>query len=728
MFDTLERRMLLAVTQDATFPTVSALPTTGAFDEDAVGIVGFLQVLDDDKIVTGGSISTNTTVQRQLRVARFDADGQLDPTFGGGDGLSAAVDVPDSGRVATRGAVQSDGKVLLATTTEDGFAVVRFNADGSTDTTFGGVDGVAVIGGFGNPTNTDVHNPSVALTTDGDIVVIGSSAQVENALFYAARLNGDGTLDTGFGDGGRLTIDPDDIEAGFTMARAHDVAALAGGKVVILVELGTPQESNRKPALMQLDAAGDFDTSFSGDGKLPFEFDVDENGDEAGALLVQGDGKIVVVGSTQTGTNSTAITRFNANGTVDGAFGTNGVGRAAPPFQREPYDITTDSDGNFIVTLSTEISRFTPDGDPDTQFAPGGTAETDFGGLFPFDLDSQDRAIVNTGGQLARLFLSDEDRPDVELGTNGTLIVTGESGTADNTITIALSADDIVVTRNGVATSFDADAVADIDIVTFDGDDTITVSVDRPVKLRTGDGANDITLADGNHTITGGGGVDDITAGDGNHVVVSGGGNDVVVLGTGRTTVLGGDGNDTITTGGGNDEIQGEAGSDSISSGGGDDIVFGGIAIGEFRGAGGADGDNVIDGGDGNDFLVGADGRDTIRGGAQKDIIIGFNHSDLLIGGGGKDKIAGGGGRDRIRGGGGNDQLDGGDGDDRVAGGAGDDKVFGGAGLDQLNGDDGDDLFFAQDDAIDQIDGGAGENTAVEFDDEDEIVNAVEGV
>ena len=740
MLERLERRSLLAVTVDPSFPEPSALPTDGVDENGAVSHAGLLEVITGDRIVTGGLVYNINSPTRHLRAARYNADGTLDTTFGGGDGLSPLIEIPNARGPSSRGVLQGDGKIVLVAATGDGFGIVRFNADGTIDSTFGGGDGLTTVGGFDTSRGGATYTPRVAVTSDGDIVVIGSEAELSpdigTRFLFAARFDADGTLDTGFGTGGRLTIAPDAIFGQVDAIVNFDVEALSGGKVLILAHVGDSVGEPDRPVLIQLNPDGSYDNAFSGDGRLTFEFNPGGDGaDEAGALLVQDDGRIVVAGAG--GNESTlghvvTLARFNANGTPDTAFGTNGVGFGGSPFQREYYDLQQDNDGNFVVTVWGTIARFTSAGDPDTQFAPDGTerALQVTGRLLAFD--SQNRALVDTGA-IQRLFLTDEQRPDVALGANGRLLITGESGAADNTITVALSGDDLVVTRNGVATNFDAGAVVDIDIVTFDGDDTITVSVDRPTKVVAGDGANTLALGDGNHTVSGGDGADDITAGDGSHSVEAGAGNDTVTLGTGLNTVLGGAGNDTITTGDGDDEIYGDAGSDHIGSGGGDDLVFGGSKpdVGFWTsfansGFGGEpDGSNIINGGDGDDLLIGAGGHDSLYGGAHRDTLVGFAGSDLLSGGGGKDKIAGLGGKDRIYGGAGDDQLAGDNHADRIHGGDGDDTLYGGAGADTLHGNAGADVFFAQDGAADSLNGGDGEDAAGDADEED-ILESVE--
>jgi Ca2+-binding RTX toxin-like protein len=470
-------------------------------------------------------------------------------------------------------------------------------------------------------------------------------------------------------------------------------------------------------------------------------------------LIVQGDGKIVVAGLDGDGDDSNfanrpALARFNADGALDTTFGTNGVGfcGGATPLtdSAPPTVVGVDSAGRFVGITSTGMVRWTPQGDADTTFGPDGELDlptVQFGFTRAIAIDAEDRVLYPSRRELFRVV--DQPRPVMALGSNGSIIITGDAGSADNTVTIAQSGANVVVTRNGVTTNFPAADVHGLDILMFDGDDTITSSIDVMAALiNLGDGANTLTLGDGDANITSGAGNDHITVGDGDHTITTAAGNDSITTGNGQMTIDGGDGNDSIATGSGNDSIQAGSGNDTITAGGGNDTVFAGFGADSVVGGAGDDllvgsfdltgsesedlsvnGDNVIHGGDGDDLLIGGNRRDSLYGGANKDILVGRAGSDLLAGGGGKDRIAGNGGRDRIYGGAGDDQLDGGVHDDRVFGGDGNDRIFGGRGIDILHGDAGDDRFLAKDNEADQLDGGAGTNTAVAFDDIDELLN-----
>src|SRR5438874_8527210 len=211
MFESLECRRLLAITVDPTFPNPEALPVDNPGGE--ISVPGFLQVLSSGKIVTGGVLSPHDVTR--FRVARFNADGTPDTSFGSGDGISDTLDI-GTGIVSTSilisdGAIQSDGKIVLAAGTLTGFAVARYNADGTIDTSFGGdgspandvngLPGIEIIDAGIAQSGDEIDHPSVAIAPDGHIYVVGDwkADGVEGAALFVTRLNADGSIDTDFG-------------------------------------------------------------------------------------------------------------------------------------------------------------------------------------------------------------------------------------------------------------------------------------------------------------------------------------------------------------------------------------------------------------------------------------------------------------------------------------------------------------------------------------------------
>ncbi|KAF0160768.1 MAG: hypothetical protein FD157_4176, partial [Rhodocyclaceae bacterium] len=132
-----------------------------------------------------------------FKLAQFNADGTLDMSFGGGDGIT---EIPLSGNSRPI-AVQADGSILVAGTADGHLTLARFTAAGMLDTTFNGSGyATAYIG-------VSSYAGSIAVQADGKIVVGGGSNNGANTDFAVARFNTDGTLDTGFNGYGVATRD-----------------------------------------------------------------------------------------------------------------------------------------------------------------------------------------------------------------------------------------------------------------------------------------------------------------------------------------------------------------------------------------------------------------------------------------------------------------------------------------------------------------------------------------
>ncbi|MGH8863643.1 MAG: delta-60 repeat domain-containing protein, partial [Burkholderiales bacterium] len=228
--------------------------------------------------------------------------GDLDPSFGG-DGL---VDTDFTGGFDQINALvrQPDGKLVAAgraTVTNDNFALARYNVDGSLDTSFGG-DGL-VDTAFGVGVDQAF---ALVLQPDGKLVAAGRGQIPGGSTNFAlARYNVDGSLDTSFGGDGKVDTD---FAAGTDQAFALVLQPQPDGK---LVAAGPRAASggNDNFALARYNSDGSLDTSFDGDGKVDTDFAAGT--DQAFALVLQSDGKLVaagrafvqVVGSMATTTN-----------------------------------------------------------------------------------------------------------------------------------------------------------------------------------------------------------------------------------------------------------------------------------------------------------------------------------------------------------------------------------------------------------------------------------------
>ena len=191
----------------------TALVGTG---DSPVTLAAGVVLQPDGKVVLGGSARLEIG-HTGLALARFTAGGSLDSTFGNGGVVLTDLGV-DSGFLA-RVALQTDGKLVVTGSTKPSggngeMVIARYEADGALDTSFGGGDGLVFVARTGYQDGAN----DLAIQSDGKIVIVGSEGEPPtpgdpptpgSSNFLIVRLDSDGSLDTGFGSGGRALVDLD---------------------------------------------------------------------------------------------------------------------------------------------------------------------------------------------------------------------------------------------------------------------------------------------------------------------------------------------------------------------------------------------------------------------------------------------------------------------------------------------------------------------------------------
>ncbi len=320
----------------------------------------------DGKIVAAGFLF-DETANLDFAVARYEADGSLDATFDL-DG-KARTDFFGLDDIANAVALQPDGKIVLAGTARVGFdlsiALARYNASGSLDTGFG-VGGKAIVAGF-----TGIAY-GVAIQPDGKILVAGSH-------FAAVRFNPDGSLDAGFGKGGKVVVE------GFG---ANALTLQPDGKIVVVGVINTASGTGDDFAVLRFDSDGSPDKSFGSGGVVATDFF--GHGDLARAVALQPDGRIVVGGGAADSAGSHfAVARYNTDGSLDTSFG--GDGRQTTDlsgFDELVFGVAVQSDGRIVAAgfafgaslYDFALVRYTAEGAEDTTFGTSGRITTDFFG------------------------------------------------------------------------------------------------------------------------------------------------------------------------------------------------------------------------------------------------------------------------------------------------------------------------------------------------------------
>ena len=286
-------------------------------------------VQPDGKIVTAGDASSvlNGT---DFGVARFNIDGSLDNSFGDPDPLNptlrrgytitaitAKYDFARGGLV-----LQPDGKLLVHGTTSDGMkddvVLVRYNTDGTLDTSFG--SGGKVI--LGRTRNTPYGD--VAIQTDGRIIVGGTTQD----KFALARLLPNGTLDTSFGSGGLVLANPNTTggsAVGLSLAIQRVPAYTGEERIVVGGYSLTSVNGPRVWTLMRFKPNGATDLTFGTAGTVKTAFS--GFGETLKSVVIDYSNRIVAGGQTYTANGvcgnyviDFAIARYTENGGLDASF------------------------------------------------------------------------------------------------------------------------------------------------------------------------------------------------------------------------------------------------------------------------------------------------------------------------------------------------------------------------------------------------------------------------
>ena len=264
----------------------------------------------DGKLVVAGYSDNGSN--NHFALVRYNDNGSLDTSFNGTGKVSTAIgSISD---YSSSVAVQTDGKILVAGYAhnanndfgEDRFALVRYKANGSLDTSFNGTGKLTTdLSGLD-------YGSSVAVQRDGKIVVAGSSADNSsgNDDFALVRYNANGSLDTSFNGTGKVITDLGISFSGSLLdplTSGRSVAVQSDGKIVVA---GNVSGSNCDFALVRYNADGSLDTTFNGTGTVTTA--IGSGSDIGQSVAVQSDGKIVVAGYSHNGSNyDFALARYH---------------------------------------------------------------------------------------------------------------------------------------------------------------------------------------------------------------------------------------------------------------------------------------------------------------------------------------------------------------------------------------------------------------------------------
>jgi uncharacterized delta-60 repeat protein len=304
---------------DPTFGGGSRVTT----DLGGVDVIYDLAIMADGSIVVAGQ--TERAGAFDVTLARYDRSGSLVTGFGDG---GMVVDDLGSADAAYAISVDDEDRILIAGVAGADFALVRYTPEGRRDESFG-AGGLVTM-----PLNTpDSGRYAVGTQNDGKILVAGTVG------FALVRFNSDGSLDTGFGEGGTVPPDPE--------SRPNTALAILSSGIGEFVQVVTI--TGRTYAVAQYTLAGGLDPSFGNGGRV-VRANLEGGLDVVNGIFLQVGGKMVVVGIAS---RSFAVARYNGNFSIDTTFGSGGVlATNTGPGALDAFAVIVEVDGRILLVGS----------------------------------------------------------------------------------------------------------------------------------------------------------------------------------------------------------------------------------------------------------------------------------------------------------------------------------------------------------------------------------------
>lgn len=382
-----------------------------------------------------GGLTTTATGDSDFALARFDANGIIDTTFDGDGRQTTEFNLGRNNAIRDL-TLDSAGRILAggfanSLITGNDFAVARYNADGSFDTSF--------TQDFAS--GDDLATGIVFDAVNNEITLGGFATNASGDRDFAlAQFDQTGALTNDFGINGLVTTDFSGMldEGRSLIIDGNGNFVLAG---VVSTDVSSINSLPQDFGIARYTSAGGLDATF-GNGGLAFQNFSGEN-DQAMSVLQDANNNYLLAGvaGTFNNGNAFALVRFQEDGNKDAGFGENvdgalfqivtnsGIGEATAVLELADGSIilggTVESGifPNFCRT-SFVLNRLDADGNLDTSFGTNGIVTINFNGTNEarlFDLALINNKIVAVGSALNNVSGGDLDFAIARLELDGTL-------------------------------------------------------------------------------------------------------------------------------------------------------------------------------------------------------------------------------------------------------------------------------------------------------------------
>jgi uncharacterized delta-60 repeat protein len=311
------------------------IQTTAIGNFDDRGFAAALQA--DGKIVVAGTSENGSDAD--VAVVRYNTDGSLDTSFAGNGTLTIQLGSENDG--ANDVVVRDDGSIIVAGYLEESgekkFALARITSAGVLDIDFGGAgSGIITLEEAGK--NGEAF--SLAVDSDNRLLVAGVFRTSSEEWIVVARYLADGILDTSFGKDGYTRLESDGKTSAAFLVLQSDAGIIVGRTKTV--------ESVARAALFRFDENGAMDSGFGGSGEALLSDSFSPSGFLKGTVLA--DNSVVAVGyTTADGQQKLSAAKFLSSGQIDTSFGTSGEGVIDTAINGVAYSVEAEQDGSFLV-------------------------------------------------------------------------------------------------------------------------------------------------------------------------------------------------------------------------------------------------------------------------------------------------------------------------------------------------------------------------------------------